>query len=86
MFVEKPISTSPVVDVWACNAFLKERKHIVSVGYMLRYLKCVQMMYVPCKWTDNQERNHCARKFDCNGSCVSIYCSIRQNRQDVLVG
>jgi len=43
MFVEKPISTSPVPDVWACSQFLKERKHIVSVGYMLRYLKCVQM-------------------------------------------
>jgi len=45
MFVEKPISTSPVPDVMACSDFLKERKHIVSVGYMLRYLKCVQMMY-----------------------------------------
>jgi len=45
IFVEKPISTSAVPDVLACSEFLKERKHIVSVGYMLRYLKCVQMMY-----------------------------------------
>lgn len=47
VFVEKPISTSAVEDVWACSNYLKERKHIVSVGYMLRYLKCVQIMYFP---------------------------------------
>jgi predicted dehydrogenase len=45
LFVEKPISTSAMPYVLACSDFLKERKHIVSVGYMLRYLKCVQTMY-----------------------------------------
>jgi predicted dehydrogenase len=52
MFIEKPISTSPVADVWACSDFLKERKHIVSVGYMLRYLKCVETMYVHGEYVD----------------------------------
>ena len=45
MFVEKPISASPVQDVMECSKYLKERQHIVSVGYMLRYLKCVQKMF-----------------------------------------
>ena len=43
MFVEEPISTNPVPDVLACSQFLKDRKHIVSVGYTLRYLNGVQM-------------------------------------------
>ena len=42
MFVEKPISTSTVADVFACSEYLKNQNHVVSVGYMFRYLKVVQ--------------------------------------------
>jgi predicted dehydrogenase len=55
MFVEKPISTSPVHDVMEVNRFLKERGHIVSVGYMLRYLKCVQKMFISCDGTNDRK-------------------------------
>ncbi|OLL23874.1 hypothetical protein NEOLI_004845 [Neolecta irregularis DAH-3] len=41
MFIEKPISTASVSDTKALHNYLKTRNHIVSVGYMLRYLKVV---------------------------------------------
>jgi hypothetical protein len=50
MFIEKPISTSPVREVLACSEYLTASEHVVSVGYMLRYLKCVQKMYVSMRF------------------------------------
>lgn len=44
MFVEKPVTTGPVSEVAAVARHIKERGNVVSVGYMLRYLKVVQKM------------------------------------------
>ncbi|KAJ8078615.1 hypothetical protein PM082_012898 [Marasmius tenuissimus] len=47
MFVEKPIATGPlheISDALAISKKIEETKTICSVGYMLRYLKAVQMM------------------------------------------
>ena len=39
LFVEKPISSSPLPYVLPLIPYFKERKTLVAVGYMLRYLK-----------------------------------------------
>lgn len=47
MFVEKPIATGPaeeIDDTFNIGHLIQESKTICSVGYMLRYLKAVQMM------------------------------------------
>ncbi|KAF9005592.1 putative oxidoreductase C terminal-domain-containing protein [Cyathus striatus] len=47
MFVEKPIATGPaeeIDDTFKIGNLIQESKTICSVGYMLRYLKAVQMM------------------------------------------
>lgn len=43
-FIEKPVSTGPVEEALSVTKSLVESGHIVSVGYMLRYLRCVQKM------------------------------------------
>ncbi|EEB09262.1 NAD binding dehydrogenase [Schizosaccharomyces japonicus yFS275] len=42
MFIEKPVSSSTPEDVFGVVSALDRTKSIVSVGYMLRYLKIVQ--------------------------------------------
>ncbi|KAH0583945.1 hypothetical protein H2248_009530 [Termitomyces sp. 'cryptogamus'] len=47
MFIEKPIATGPlheIEDAFTVAKAISESKTICSVGYMLRYLKAVQMM------------------------------------------
>lgn len=47
MFIEKPIATGPVGeidDAYKIGKMINDTKTICSVGYMLRYLKAVQMM------------------------------------------
>lgn len=43
-FIEKPVSTAPIDEVKQVAADLVQNKNVVSVGYMLRYLRCVQKM------------------------------------------
>ncbi|KAG9030429.1 hypothetical protein FRB95_003935 [Tulasnella sp. JGI-2019a] len=43
-FIEKPISTSTIEAAKEVTQHLIRNGNIVSVGYMLRYLKCVQKM------------------------------------------
>ncbi|OCT44593.1 hypothetical protein CLCR_11201 [Cladophialophora carrionii] len=42
LFCEKPLSTARPAEVWPVATFLRDAGNIVSVGYMLRYLKVVQ--------------------------------------------
>lgn len=44
LFVEKPISCAPVPACYALADILDEKKAVVSVGYMLRYLRVIQQM------------------------------------------
>lgn len=44
IFIEKPVSTGPVDEAFAIAKLLDKSNNIVSVGYMLRYLKVVQKM------------------------------------------
>lgn len=44
IFIEKPVSTGPVEEAFSIAERLKKSGNIVSVGYMLRYLKVVQKM------------------------------------------
>lgn len=44
IFIEKPVSTGPVDEAMNIAQKLKKSGNIVSVGYMLRYLKVVQKM------------------------------------------
>jgi predicted dehydrogenase len=44
IFIEKPVSTGPVDEAFAIAERLKKSGNLVSVGYMLRYLKVVQKM------------------------------------------
>ncbi|KAG2020347.1 NAD binding dehydrogenase [Coprinopsis cinerea AmutBmut pab1-1] len=47
LFVEKPVATGPLEemkDSYAVAKAISDRETICSVGYMLRYLKAVQMM------------------------------------------
>lgn len=44
IFIEKPVSTGPVEEAMNVAKRLKKSGNIVSVGYMLRYLKVVQKM------------------------------------------
>lgn len=44
IFVEKPISASPVPNCLNVAQAIEDRRTICSVGYMLRYLKVVQRM------------------------------------------
>ncbi|BEI83610.1 hypothetical protein CcaverHIS002_0402140 [Cutaneotrichosporon cavernicola] len=43
-FIEKPVSTAPIGEVKEVAAQLAQNNNVVSVGYMLRYLRCVQKM------------------------------------------
>lgn len=43
-FIEKPVTAGPVNETWEVAKDLKKNGNIVSVGYMLRYLRCVQKM------------------------------------------
>lgn len=44
IFIEKPVSTGPVDEAFSIAERLKKSGNVVSVGYMLRYLKVVQKM------------------------------------------
>lgn len=44
LFIEKPISTAPVVNALNLAHYLEEKRVVASVGYMLRYLKVIQHM------------------------------------------
>ncbi|KAJ4001365.1 putative oxidoreductase C terminal-domain-containing protein [Lentinula boryana] len=47
LFIEKPIATGPIEEIeegYKISKQIEETKTICSVGYMLRYLKAVQMM------------------------------------------
>jgi len=44
LFVEKPISCAPVKACYALADILEQKKQVVSVGYMLRYLQVIQQM------------------------------------------
>ena len=44
IFIEKPVSTGPVQDALKVAQLLEKADNLVSVGYMLRYLKVVQKM------------------------------------------
>ncbi|POW15976.1 hypothetical protein PSHT_06914 [Puccinia striiformis] len=44
LFVEKPISCAPVKSCYALAKILDDKKSVVSVGYMLRYLQVIQQM------------------------------------------
>jgi Oxidoreductase family, NAD-binding Rossmann fold/Putative oxidoreductase C terminal domain len=44
IFIEKPVSTGPVEEAFSIAEKLEKAKNVVSVGYMLRYLKVVQKM------------------------------------------
>lgn len=44
IFIEKPVSTGPVAEAFNVAKELNAAKNVVSVGYMLRYLKVVQKM------------------------------------------
>ncbi|KAI0357335.1 hypothetical protein OH77DRAFT_1422173 [Trametes cingulata] len=44
LFVEKPINSGPEDACWRVAGVLVEQGTLVGVGYMLRYLKAVQMM------------------------------------------
>ena len=44
LFVEKPVSTGPVDQAFEVSDMLNKAGTLVSVGYMLRYLKVVQKM------------------------------------------
>lgn len=44
LFVEKPISASPVPTCLELAQIIEDRRTVCSVGYMLRYLKVVQRM------------------------------------------
>lgn len=43
-FIEKPVGTCPVESAKTVAQSLLTNGNIVSVGYMLRYLRCVQKM------------------------------------------
>jgi len=43
-FVEKPVAAGPAEEAQAVTKALIDAGNIVSVGYMLRYLRCVQKM------------------------------------------
>ncbi|WOO84424.1 putative protein [Vanrija pseudolonga] len=43
-FIEKPVSAGPVNEAWQVTQDLIKNGNVVSVGYMLRYLRCVQKM------------------------------------------
>lgn len=43
-FIEKPVSTAPIDEVKQVSERLIQNSNVVSVGYMLRYLRCVQKM------------------------------------------
>jgi predicted dehydrogenase len=42
LFCEKPLSTARPAEVWPVATFLRDAGGVVSVGYMLRYLRVVQ--------------------------------------------
>lgn len=44
LFIEKPVSTGPVDQAFDVAKLIKDTDTLVSVGYMLRYLKVVQKM------------------------------------------
>ncbi|BFZ59386.1 hypothetical protein YB2330_000395 [Saitoella coloradoensis] len=44
LFVEKPVSMSPVPEAFAVGEYLDKENVINSVGYMMRYLRCVRKM------------------------------------------
>lgn len=44
LFVEKPISCAPVPACYALADIFDQKKPVVSVGYMLRYLQVIQQM------------------------------------------
>jgi len=44
LFIEKPISTAPVINTLNLAHYLEEKRVVASVGYMLRYLKVIQHM------------------------------------------
>ncbi|KAN0060962.1 hypothetical protein ACQY0O_006696 [Thecaphora frezii] len=44
IFIEKPVSTGPVEDAQKVAKSLEKAGNLISVGYMLRYLKVVQKM------------------------------------------
>ncbi|WFD07116.1 hypothetical protein MVES1_002473 [Malassezia vespertilionis] len=44
LFIEKPVATGPVEDAFEVADMLINSGNLVSVGYMLRYLKVVQKM------------------------------------------
>lgn len=44
LFVEKPVATGPVANSFAVARQIQQAGVICSVGYMLRYLRAVQMM------------------------------------------
>ncbi|CAA7271756.1 unnamed protein product [Cyclocybe aegerita] len=47
MFIEKPIATGPegeIEEAFKISKMIEDSKTVCSVGYMLRYLKAVQMM------------------------------------------
>ncbi|WFD32284.1 hypothetical protein MSPP1_003329 [Malassezia sp. CBS 17886] len=44
IFIEKPVSTSSVQEAAHVSQYLRKKDNIISVGYMLRYLKVVQKM------------------------------------------
>ncbi|KAJ3505557.1 hypothetical protein NLJ89_g7352 [Agrocybe chaxingu] len=47
MFIEKPIATGPegeIEEAFRISKMIEDSKTVCSVGYMLRYLKAVQMM------------------------------------------
>ncbi|KAG7528343.1 hypothetical protein FFLO_06220 [Filobasidium floriforme] len=43
-FIEKPVSCGPVPEAMELTQALVDSGNIISVGYMLRYLRCVQKM------------------------------------------
>ncbi|GHJ86746.1 hypothetical protein NliqN6_3148 [Naganishia liquefaciens] len=43
-FIEKPVACGPVEEAKEVTAALVKAGNVVSVGYMLRYLRCVQKM------------------------------------------
>ncbi|GMK58865.1 hypothetical protein CspeluHIS016_0603070 [Cutaneotrichosporon spelunceum] len=42
--IEKPVSTAPIDEVKHVAGRLVQNQNVISVGYMLRYLRCVQKM------------------------------------------
>lgn len=58
LFIEKPVSTGPVDQAFQVAEDLKKSGNLVSVGYMLRYLKVVQKM----KWVSVSCQKYESRK------------------------